>query len=50
MEKKKKRNQEENNAKKETETLTQVDVDPVAADRISESISEGFVNGDLEGF
>lgn len=46
--KKKKEKQQENS--KEKETLTQVDVDPVAADRISESISEGYVNGDIDGF
>jgi hypothetical protein len=37
-------------AKEKDEHLSQVDVDEVAAERISDSISEGYINGDLEGF
>lgn len=34
----------------QTDPVTQKDVDQEAADRISESISEGYINGNLEGF
>jgi hypothetical protein len=46
----KKQTERDNQRKEDREGLSQVDVDEVAANRISESISEGYMNGDLEGF
>lgn len=46
----KKQTEQDNKRKEDKKELSQVDVDEVAANRISESISEGYINGDLEGF
>lgn len=50
MAKEKRETNDPKQATEKQEHLSQVDVDEEAAERISESISEGFINGDLEGF